>query len=178
MNAKPQRVKSEEPKTPVRPADDMGTDQPAAATASPDMPEKQSQTVSEDEVPAERPRGRRERKPFGSRRQRLRAEAREGYHRHWFNDSPGRIKEAVEAGYEHVKEDGKPIHQVVGRDESGKPMDGYLMEIPIQWYLEDMKEREREADEIDEAIRGGEVGRKKGDQRYVPGGAIRIGSNT
>ena len=43
------------------------------------------------------------RKPFGSMQLKLAHEIRPGFHGHWFNDTPGRIGRAQEAGYEHVK---------------------------------------------------------------------------
>jgi hypothetical protein len=44
------------------------------------------------------------RKPFGSMSLKLDYPQRDGFHRHWFNDIPGRIGRAQEAGYEHVKD--------------------------------------------------------------------------
>src|ERR1041384_4296280 len=42
------------------------------------------------------------RKPFGSQGQKLAYADRPGYHRHWFNDTPGRIMDAQSAAYDFV----------------------------------------------------------------------------
>lgn len=85
------------------------------------------------------PRRRRERKPFGTKEQRLAYADRAGYHRHWFNDEPGRLARALEAGYEHVKNDhGQTVSTVVGTARGGGALHAYLMEIPEEWYREDM----------------------------------------
>lgn len=71
---------------------------------------------------------------------------RPGYHRHWFNDWPGRVQEFYEKGYEHVKDaNGKNISRVVGTAEGGGPLHAYLMEIPEEWWKEDVKKSEQES---------------------------------
>jgi len=101
---------------------------------------------------------RRERKPFGTLGQKLAYPLREGYHRHWFNDSPGRIEMAKEAGYTNVQgKDGKPVTRVVGAAEGGGALHAFLMEIPEEWYKEDMGREQKRVDEIDAAIRDGRV---------------------
>ena len=98
------------------------------------------------------------RKPFGSHVQKLAYAQREGYHRHWFKDSPGRIARALEAGYSHVKgEDGKNVSQHIGLAEMGRGLDGYLMEIPIEWYKEDQALKDAKRDDIDKKLRRGVV---------------------
>lgn len=94
------------------------------------------------------------RKPFGSLQQKLAYPEREGFHRHWFNDVPGRISQAEAAGYEHVKDkDGKNVSAVVGIAEAGGPLHSFLMEIPQEWYREDMAAQELENEERMAAIR-------------------------
>lgn len=79
------------------------------------------------------------RRPFGSRERKLAMAPREGFHRHWFNDDPGRIERAGEAGYTHVRDPkGSNTSNVVGVSRGGGPLVAYLMEIPIEWYQEDM----------------------------------------
>ena len=80
------------------------------------------------------------RKPFGAQEQKLQYANRPGYHRHWFNDEPGRIMRAEEAGYEQVHDTrtNKPVCTVVGISRGGGPLTAFLMEIPQQWYDEDM----------------------------------------
>lgn len=92
-----------------------------------------------DNAGAAAPRGRRKRKPFGNQDQKLAYPNRDGYHRHWFNDVPGRLQRAQEAGYEPVNgPDGKPVSMVVGVGRGGAALTAYLHEIPLEYYEEDM----------------------------------------
>ena len=52
--------------------------------------------------------------------------------KYWFNDVPGRIKSALDAGYTHIIDatTQKPIQMVVGVTQQGGPLQGFLMEIP------------------------------------------------
>ena len=86
------------------------------------------------------------------------APVRQGYRRYWFNDEPGRILRAQEAGYEHVTENGAPIQRVVGRsaDKSGGLI-AYLMEIPQEWYDADMAAQQAERDAKMREIREGKL---------------------
>jgi hypothetical protein len=99
------------------------------------------------------------RKPFGSQTQKLAFPAREGFHRHWFNDQPGRIKQAQDAGYTHVIDEAtqKPVTRVVGVTAQGGPLDGYLMEIPTEWWESDMADNEKTVKEKEDTIRRGQV---------------------
>lgn len=117
------------------------------------------------------------RKPFGSQTQKLAYAARAGYHRHWFSDLPGRIEQAAEAGYTHVMDtEGKKVARVVGISPSGGPQTGFLMEIPQEWYDEDMSREQQTVDERDHAIRTGSVGGKPGqDGSYVKSIKITTG---
>jgi hypothetical protein len=93
------------------------------------------------------------RKPFGSMNLKLAYPDRVGFHRHWFNETPGRIQRAQEAGYEHVTTDGKPVSKVVGTAEGGGALTAFLMEIPEEWYTEDMAAQQREIDEKEKSIK-------------------------
>ncbi|MEJ0093818.1 MAG: hypothetical protein WDN46_10345 [Methylocella sp.] len=97
------------------------------------------------------------RKPFGAFVQKLSYPVRPNYHRHVFNDEDGRLELAQEAGYTFVKKDGNPIKRVVGTAKAGGPLFGYLMEIPQEWYDEDMRNAQKRVDETDTAIRRGEM---------------------
>lgn len=115
------------------------------------------------------------RKPFGALEQKLAYPAREGFHRHWFNDSPGRVARALEAGYEHVKgNDGKNVSRIVGTAEGGGALSAYLMEIPEEWYKADMAEQQRQVDEKENTMRRGALEAQEGDGRYVPKQGIKI----
>lgn len=113
------------------------------------------------------------RKPFGAHEQRLAAPNRPGYFRYWFNDEPGRIERAIEAGYDHVKDaDGRPINRVVGKTGAGSGLIAYLMECPEEFYNEDMAAAQQERDATMAAIRRGD--HKSPDNAYVPQQGIRI----
>jgi hypothetical protein len=119
------------------------------------------------------------RQPFGEPRLKLQAPARPGYRRYWFNDEPGRIQRALAAGYSFVKVNGRNTRNVVGRSKTGGAQVAYLMEIPQEWFAKDVAAQQRRVDEIDNAIRGGELGAKpgertaEGDNRYIPKEGIR-----
>ena len=122
-----------------------------------------------------RPVTREKRQPFGSQVQKLAYEARAGYHRHWFNDSPGRIEQALAAGYTHVEDkEGKKVSRVVGVGPSGGALLGFLMETPQEWYDEDMAAQQKIVDEREAAIKRGESDRQAGDGRYIPSQGIKI----
>lgn len=115
------------------------------------------------------------RKPFGSQIQKLAYPAREGYHRHWFNETPGRIDDALAAGYTHVEDkEGSKVKRVVGVSEGGTALMAYLMETPEEWYKEDMAAQQALINATDEAIRRGTVAASPGDGRYVPDRGIKI----
>lgn len=98
------------------------------------------------------------RKPFGSMQLKLAHEIRQGFHGHWFNDVPGRVDRAKDAGYEHVKDkNGKEVKRVVGTAEGGGALTAYLMEIPEEWYQEDMKAEQAHIDEKEEMMRRGKL---------------------
>lgn len=108
------------------------------------------------------------RKPFAERQMRLHAPHRPGFHRHFINDIPGRVAHMQERGYKIVTEGGKPIKKVVSVAANGTGLDGYLMEIPIQWFEEDQRQSQKAADEIEATIRRGEVAVGDGRNRYIP----------
>jgi hypothetical protein len=96
--------------------------------------------------------------PFGTWVQKLAAPVREGYHRHWFNDEPGRVDRALAAGYKHVlNKKGENTTIIVGRYEGGQPQIAHLMEIPDAWYKEDMEAEQKLVEEREDTIRRGRV---------------------
>ena len=137
---------------------------------------------------------RKERVPLGILRQKLRAEQREGFSRRWINDKPGRLDDAVSAGYSFVSDpddglkigDGNDASQIggvgtvisrtVGVHEGGRPMRAYLMEIDQETYDEDQEEKTRQVDEKEDSIRRGHdnQGRPGDGSRYVPSAGIKI----
>ncbi len=113
----------------------------------------------------------RARVPFGSRSQRLAAPRREGFHRHWFNDIPGRIEKALRSGYKMVIDvDGKPMQRVVGVGQDFKALHGFYMEIPVEWYVKDMRESRKSADDLEMTIRQGKLGNVE--KQYTPKSGI------
>lgn len=114
------------------------------------------------------------RQPFGEARLKLQAPARPGFRRYWFNDTPGRVQGALEAGYSFVKLNGRNTRNVVGRAREGGALVAYLMEVPQEWFDKDMAAQQARVDETDAAIKGGRLGATKGemtkdgDNRYVP----------
>lgn len=129
------------------------------------------ETAADTPAPApKRAVTREKRRPFGSQNQKLAYEARVGYHRHWFNDLPGRIEQALEAGYTHVEDrEGKKVARVVGINPAGGPQTGFLMEIPQEWYDEDMAQQAAIDHEREMAIKTGSVSGQPGkDGVYVP----------
>jgi hypothetical protein len=116
-----------------------------------------------DSVGGEKPKRRRNRKPFGNKDQKLAYPDRPGYHRHWFNDVPGRLIQADEAGYSQVKApDGKPVSMVVGIGRGGQPLTAYLHEIPQEDYDEDMAAQDSEVHERLGQIERGQLNRPGG----------------
>lgn len=111
------------------------------------------------------------RKPFGSQVQKLAYPPRPGFHRHWFNDTPGRIARAMEAGYKHVQDrDGKNVARIVGVAQQGGGQNAFLMEVPEQWWRQDQSLKDKARDEIDAKIRRGVIaGTAPGqDGAYLP----------
>ena len=113
----------------------------------------------------------------------------EGYHLHVFTDTGGRIKEAVDSGYEFVKPDevggvsenvisrngdlGERIRYLVNPRAEGTEQYGYLMKTRQEWYEEDQVELQMKNNRIDTAIRGGKItGENSG--FYVPQGGIKL----
>lgn len=119
----------------------------------------------------------RERKPFGGSNQRLAYPARPGYRRYWFNDVPGRLRQAKEAGYDHVAdpETGGPVAIVVGRQQGGQELKSYLLEIPEEWYFEDMGAQQELLERHLSEIRTGRSGPGADENRYVPQRGISFG---
>jgi hypothetical protein len=125
---------------------------------------------------------RRKKKSFGLANQKLAYPPRAGYHRHWFNDTPGRISDAQERGYTFVLgPDKKPVSRTVGVREGGGGQTGVLMEIPQDWYDEDKAEMYAEIDDVEQGIISGQTpgGSAPGqDGRYVPSQGISLKVST
>ena len=109
---------------------------------------------------------RRKRVPLGAPVYKLDAPAREGYHRHWINDTPGRLAKAQQGDYTFVtdpddemnkSDPGAKTSVIVGVHPDGSPMRAYLMEIPLEYYEEDQKAEQAQIDKFDAELRRGTV---------------------
>jgi hypothetical protein len=115
------------------------------------------------------------RRPFSSVELKLAYESRVGFHRHWFNDTNNRINRALEAGYTHVQgKDEKNVSRVVGVAEGGGPLHAFLMEIPEEWYQEDIAREQKLIDEKESAIKRGTPQGGEVEKGYVPSQGITI----
>lgn len=155
-------------------AEDLAAAEPIASDISVDP------QVLGDAVNEALEKRRRERRPFGAMEQKLLWPNRPGYHRHWFNDEPGRLLRAKEAGYEPVLDDkGAPVCTVVGIGRGGHPLTAYLHEIPQEWFDEDMAAQEGVVMELKRQIERGDFQRPSGaDGRARYAGEISIREST
>jgi len=150
--------------------------QPIASIA-PDLGQEPAQARADD-GPRGLPRQRVHRKPFGRQEAKLKLPPCPGYAQRWFNDTPGRIERALEAGYEHINDrDGKPIKRSVGTAERGGGLTAYAMKIPQDWFDEDFAAKQEANDETDRAILRGSLNEREGDHRYIPSSGIKITSS-
>lgn len=114
-----------------------------------------------------------ERVPLGRRSPNLAAPARAGFYRRWFNDTAGRIQDALGAGYTHVMRDGSKWSRAVGtRDTAhgGGGLLAYLMELPNEYYNADFEAKQESLDAVDNQMYNGTFKADPGDNRYVPKG--------
>jgi hypothetical protein len=91
---------------------------------------------------------------------------------------PDNIERAKRAGYEFVRSDNeKEKPQIVGTNDNGTPIRGFLMRIPKEIFDEDQAAKQKEVDKVDEQIRKGSFQQGAGDNRYIPSTGIKIQSN-
>lgn len=120
---------------------------------------------------------------------------RPGYHRHIFNDKPGRLQRAIQGGYQFVTKDQIPdyiepplsqkeevdsrVSWVVGQEDNGTAIRGYLMEIPEADYQEDQRAREGITLKVlKETLRKDQSkDNPGGDELYPAGPGIKFGPN-
>jgi len=129
----------------------------SATPASSEPVAEASSAPSELVSPAGRRITRENRRGFGNQGQKLAYPDRDGYHRHWFNDTPGRVAAAQESGYTSVIDPAtkQPVTRVVGVSPIGGPLHAYLLEIPQEWYDDDMAELEKINASKEEALKRG-----------------------
>lgn len=145
---------------------------------------KYNQVRSEnDRLPEAQPR---KRIPFGVPRTKLAVPHDiPGFSLRWVNDTPGRIFQAQQGGYEFVttqemdisttsvteinKALGDKIAVLVGKQASGEPMFAYLMKIKTEYRQEDEAALAAIADRNDQQIKNGTAGGQTGSEEfYVP----------
>ena len=92
----------------------------------------------------------------------LSAPKREGFERRFVNDKGNRLADLQEIGYTFVEDTGIATHgpgtrvnRLAGTQESGAPLKTYLMEIPEEYYREDMQDKDEALREYDRAINEG-----------------------
>ncbi len=125
---------------------------------------------------------RKERKPIGAPEKKWSCPVNDGYQYRVFNDDwmtrPGNIQKAQSAGYEFVQsDDDKQKPQIVGTNDNGTPIRGFLMRIPKVIYDEDQAAKQKPVDAVDEQIRKGSFQQGAGDNRYIPATGIKIMTN-
>lgn len=114
----------------------------------------------------------------------------EGFHLHIFNDSPGRVQQAIDGGYTFVEpaeiggvkdnvvsrntDLGDKVRFLVGRDDTGNALYAYLMKIKQEWYEEDQNILQDKNNLVDDAIRNGASPKDGRSQEgfYAPKGGI------
>lgn len=129
----------------------------------PALTEEVTADAQPDPVEADAPKDgkRRRRASVGGFNMKLSVPERPGYHRHWFNDVPGRLAMAHELAYDFVedrslKSDGPDsrVRRFVGTVD-GHPLYAYLMETPLEEYERGQREKVEETREVDKAIAAG-----------------------
>lgn len=124
--------------------------------------------VAEAAIPATPPEPaaparRRKRADVGGQHFKLKFPEREGYHRRWVNDKPGRLAMFQELAYDfvtdpNIKSDSSDsrVCRLVGTQDGGAPQNAYLMETPLAEYQAGIDEKEEAHSAFDESIRRGE----------------------
>ena len=121
---------------------------------------------------------------------------RDGYHRHIFNDKPGRLERAMRGGYQFVTKDQIPgymepsllsnkgevdsrVSWVVGQEDNGTAIRGYLMEIPEADYQADQNIREgKTLTVLKETLRQDQSAESPGrDEIYPTAGGVKFERN-
>ena len=111
-----------------------------------------------------------------------------GHHLHIFNDTPGRIEQALASGYSFVKKgeleleasrrvvdtnsavDGN-VRYVVGQTEGNEAMYGYLLKIPEEFHRADQKEMQDTLNTAEaQMLRNGGAASDRLLNSYVPNG--------
>ncbi len=113
----------------------------------------------------------------------LQATKRPGYVQRFAKGTPERIAKLQKRGWEFAEDtkdqvaqtEGSRVTAPLGRTKEGPNTQGFLMEIPEARYeaLQELKAEPINA--LEGQMRVGKHEEKRGDNRYVPDGGIRIG---
>ena len=112
----------------------------------------------------------------------------EGYHLHIFNDSPGRIEQALASGYEFVAPNeveleigrrvvdtntaiDEKVRYITGINEQNNPLYAFLMKIPLEFFESDQKDVQDKINQAEDyMVRNAGIGADKIGNTYIPGG--------
>ena len=169
----------------------MSTDKKVAATteAVKETPQVEIKTAS---VSTEKP-VRRNRGAFNGTRGKLQVgNLIQGYHLYFFNDEPGRIATALDAGWEFVSPEevgynasnvtdtnvdlGDRVSVMGSTDALGKPVQQILLKIKQDWWEEDQAEIQSRNDKTDASIKRGKGGHSVDTTGFYDAG-IKVGSS-
>ena len=108
--------------------------------------------------------------PLGQHVAKLAYPPRPGYVRRWISDSPGRVAQAFDGGWSHVKDPKtqKPVKRVVDESLGQGGRLGFIMEIPEELWNEDQQAKSDSLDVIDNQIYNGKLNEEANDKRYNP----------
>lgn len=119
------------------------------------------------------------RKPIGAYSQKLALPLRNGYHRHWFNDTAGRVQEAEANGWSFISDkDGKNISRCVGTGRDKGAMYAFAMELPEVFWLEDMAAKNQAATDKVDALKSSPFQSKAGQAQKSDSGKFYDPSET
>jgi len=121
------------------------------------------------------------RKPMTGLEARLHFDAPEGFKAYWFNDSPGRIQRAIEAGWRFAVKDSNGVIREEDEREGavfvehadtntrGESVRAYAMLMPTDLYKQDFDAKQKRLDVQMEAIKDGSNSKmNRGDNSYLP----------
>ena len=149
--------------------------------------------VTTSTAPAEKP-VRRNRGAFNGTRGKLQVgHLITGYHLYFFNDEPGRIQAALDAGWEFVSPDevgfagqnvtntnvdlGDRVSVMGSTDALGKPVQQILLKIKQEWWEEDQADIQKRNDMTDASIKRGKGGHSVDTTGFYDAG-IKTGIST
>lgn len=155
--------------------EDQGFNLSRSLQATEDSKQAAINPANSTEQKLEVERDRRTRIPLSVPRAKLSTPDLPGYHCHWVNDTPGRISQAIQGGYDYVSQGetiiasgnaagdplghgtdlGSRVSVVVGSHEDGNHLRAYLMKIRLEWFKEDQDLGQERVNNLHDAMRSG-----------------------